>query len=233
MNGYLIVASYRYAYYKSAVFCAETLKDYYPDAHVTLFTHEQWVDETADVFDNVTTGIPASKRAKMWAMARTPYEKTMYIDADAQIQHEDIAIAHDYLGDNDMMMTEVRKYAARCHTFPGGEFRWHCGVCLYNDKPVTLQFMQDWFDYYERQQETWDVDPDLYPPEMSVWDTWTLWRLLHLEGYDEKLKIDKFPQDARWNFHNFKYEEASPEEIVIYHNTIRENRKSEKDIVKE
>jgi hypothetical protein len=230
MNGYLIVASYRYAYYRAAVLCAETLKDYNPDAHVTLFTHEQWVDDRAVVFDNVVTGIPASKRSKMWAMARTPYEKTLYIDADAQVQHEDIGIVHDLLGDNDLMMTEIRKYSARCHTFPGGEFRWHCGVCLYNNKPDTLQFMQDWFDYYQRQQEEWDVDPKLYPPEMKVWDTWTFWRLMHLEGYDQKLKIEKFPQDARWNFHNFKYDEAAFEDIIIYHNTIRENRRSEKDI---
>lgn len=233
-NGFVYVATCLKVFYEGAVFGANSLRDYYPDAKITLFTHEQWVDKRADVFDNVITeGVPERERAKMWGMARTPYDKTLYLDADTEIWHHDIQNVFDLLDDDhDMALTKTRDYSAVITKFPGGNLKWHCGVALYNNKPDTLQFMQDWYDLYNKQEQMrvnkeWDLDDKLYPREkLWLWDTFTFWRLLHLEGYNEKLKIQGIKDDARWNFHNYKLEELDQigsKEIIIYHHSLRSN----------
>jgi hypothetical protein len=42
-----------------ALFSATTLKDFFPNAHITIFTHSKFCDERVyKVFDNVITDIP-------------------------------------------------------------------------------------------------------------------------------------------------------------------------------
>ena len=230
MNGYLYVATRSYKFYLSACYSAESLKDYYPDANITLFTHKEWVDVKAHAFDNIVTeDVPNSVRAKMWGMARTPYENTLYIDADTEICHSDIKNVFDHQdSDHDLVMTEVRKYAHAITEFPGGKFKWHCGICLYNNKPKTIEFMQAWYDMWQKQRsqitnKTWDLDNKLFPKNKLVhWDTWGFWRLLNLEGWDKHIKVKGFNDNhARWNFHNLKQEELEGSEIVILHHTLQ------------
>ena len=46
-NGFVIVASKHERFYKAALECAESVKLFYPEAHITLFTdHEEWVKPT-------------------------------------------------------------------------------------------------------------------------------------------------------------------------------------------
>jgi len=227
-NGYIYVATVKKCFYESACYSALTLRDYYPDANITLFTHEKWVDKNSDVFDNVVTkDVPEDIRAKMWAMARTPYNKTFYLDADTEIRSSEISKVFDQLDENyDLVMGQVREYAHAIVKFPGGRFKWHCGVCVYNNKSVTLELMQDWYDFWVLQQEhyknnTWDLDDTLYPrTKLWHWDTWTFWRLLNLEGYKEKIKIKSFDNFAKWNWHNYVPEELKGEDVVVYHHTI-------------
>ena len=40
-------------------------------------------------------------------MANSPYDITMYIDADSEIEHEDIGIVFDELNNNDMMFHKL------------------------------------------------------------------------------------------------------------------------------
>jgi hypothetical protein len=107
---------------------------------------------------------------------------------------------------------------------------WHCGVCLYNNKPNTLKFMQDWYDFYQIQYKNyklgggWELDDSIYPlRKLGAWDTFTFWRLMNLEGYDKLLNIKEFPEDARWNFHNYHYTEieGGKDRIVVYHHTLK------------
>lgn len=237
-NGFVYVATYESIYYSSAVLSAESLKDYYPEANITLFTDKKFVNNRSSIFDNVVTeNVPDKTRSKMWGMARTPYEKTFYIDADTEVMHEDIKNVFDNLDENhDMAMTKVRSYSAVITKFPGGEFTWHCGVCLYNNKPVTLQFMQDWYDYYNRQEKMkltgdWDLPDSLYPrEELWHWDTFTFWRLLHLEGYDKKLKIQSMKDDARWNSHNYRQSDRQKPVIIEHHTLNRKKRMAQESI---
>jgi hypothetical protein len=45
MNGFLYVASQSAAFYKAAVNSAISLRDNYPEANITLFTHADFVKE--------------------------------------------------------------------------------------------------------------------------------------------------------------------------------------------
>jgi len=102
-EGYIYVASYSKKYYEFAMIAGESLRTFNRKAHITLYTHECWVDDRArEIFNNIVTGIPVHQRAKMWCMARTPYEKTFYSDVDSQVVHPRIKNVFDELGDEDM-----------------------------------------------------------------------------------------------------------------------------------
>ena len=44
-NGFLYVASKDKIFLTAARYSVTSLKDYWPESHVTLFTHEDWVKE--------------------------------------------------------------------------------------------------------------------------------------------------------------------------------------------
>lgn len=223
-NGYVYVASRYEKYATSAEYSALTLKDYYPEANITLFTQDHLVQSRfTDVFDNIITkDCPDSSRAKLWALPQTPYKKTLYIDADSAIQHEDIANVFDLLTDeHDILITKIRKYNGVFHTFPGGELIDHCGVFLYNDHPRTLTFMQQWWELWQKQKSgEWTWDTDLYPEDLRPWDQWSYWWLQNKTDY--RIRRGYFPDpDARWNFVNgYRPDECPKEDIVIYHHTV-------------
>ena len=93
-NGFVIVASMFEAFYKAAIELAESIKLFYPEAHITVFTsHEEWIKPTdwnhADWI--VHWEVPNEIRAKLWALSQTPYKgKTVYFDADMVCESEEI-----------------------------------------------------------------------------------------------------------------------------------------------
>lgn len=219
-NGFVIVASCKHFYYNMAILCAESLKDYYPEAHVTLFTHEEWVCPLADIFDKVVTGIPNHKRAKLWALSKTDYDNVMYLDADCEIMHEDIAKVFDTLGDDDIKTMKTRDYCSAVTNFPAGRLDHHMGVFAYKNTPEVKELFDQWYEFYFRQQIEWDLDRNLYPPEkLRPWDIFTFWRLLNIEGWDKKVKVGYWENDARWNFHGLGSFECPEEDIIVLHHT--------------
>ena len=91
-NGFMYAATCKEPYLQSAIYSAESLKDYYNDANITIYTEERWryIAENAGVFDNIITDCPYNIRTKLFMLSKTPYQKTFYIDADTEIMHEDI-----------------------------------------------------------------------------------------------------------------------------------------------
>lgn len=114
-KGFLYVGSLSKPYYDAALMSGESIKDYFPDAHLTLFTHKDWVTPRAHrIFENVITDIPVHCRAKLWALDQTPYEKTVYMDADTYCESPRIVDIFDELPDDyDMVMTINRAYNAK------------------------------------------------------------------------------------------------------------------------
>ena len=110
-NGYLIVATQSKYYYQSAIYLAESIIDYYPEAKIAIFTEEQLFEELhRDLFDYVELKTPSHIRGKLWALSQTPYENTMYIDADCEVRHEDISSAFDEMT-GDITLTKIRSYS--------------------------------------------------------------------------------------------------------------------------
>jgi len=231
MNGFLYVASQSAAFYKSAVNSAISLRDNYPEANITLFTHADFVQESdRKFFDKIETGIPIHKRAKMYGMARTPYEKTFYLDADTEIRSENIKKVFDILGNNDIMFTRIISKVSKDRLIDSNNnLEYHGGVVLYNSKKLTLQLMQDWYETYLIQDRTpWSQSPFArFNPKMRPWDQFTIWYLLNVDPKYKKIKHDFFPDGGHsFNYISLfeNYEEFKEIEQIVYHHTIPRDR---------
>lgn len=224
-NGFVYVASKFKKFISAARYSANSLRDHWPSANITLFTHEEWLNESDySLFDNIITKeIPNHKRAKLWALDKTPYDLTCYIDCDTCIEHNDIKFIFDqHNNDYDITITKTRRYAAAIDSkFKGGELTDHCGLFLYNNKKHTLNFMKQWWLLYCKQDEgTWKWDTKLYPEYLRPWDMWTYWWLQNKT--EHKIKRSYFPDpDAKWNFiYIYKEEELKGHNKVISHQPL-------------
>jgi len=235
-KGFVIVASRTKFFYLSAINLAETIKAYYPDAHVTLFTEEKFLDGQERFVDAVEK-VDDHKRAKIDGMARSPYDLTCYIDADCQVEHPDIVKIWDQIGEYDMMFTGLPEERHYCYAevyFPGatkpdgskGGFELCGGVCLYRSgKPLVKEFMRDWYDLTIKQYggRWWPKDAsgkdDLknYPASFKRWDQFSLWWLTKKEPKYQELKVGIFEDDARWNFYNGYKFDHNKDPVVIRH----------------
>ena len=227
-NGFVIVASKHQRFYKAAVDCAESVKLFWPEAHITIFVdHEEWIKPTdynhADHI--VHWEVPNHIRAKLWSLGQTPYKGiTCYLDADMTCQHEDVENIFEQLPEDlDLLFTKIRPYNAKVTKLSNTEeMTMHCGMFLYRNKPKVIELMNSWYGEYlkqnERKDDSWVNDIGNYPDDVRKWDTFTMWKLLtysdHGVFWDESLHI-------RWNFINgHSYDELEDEEIVFWHYTI-------------
>lgn len=227
MDGFVYVASGNSEYYKAAVRSAISLKDHWPEAKAALFTHEKLLVKSDEKhFDHVYTGIPIHKRAKMWGMARTPFDRTLYLDADTEIRSENIKKVFDNLKKSDIMFTKiVSKVSKDRYIDHENQLDYHGGVILYNSDPLTLQLMQDWYELY-RVQETcnWGTSQFAgFNSRMRPWDQFTIWYLLNRDVKYSSIKHGFFPD----NGHSFNYihlfddlSEYRDIEQIVYHYTI-------------
>lgn len=221
-NGYVYVASVNKAYYKAAKKSAESLLDFYPEANITLFTHKDWVEEDDyKIFQHIITDdFPNHIRAKLWALSKTPYDLTLYLDCDTMVEHEDIANVFDLIGDKDIIFTRNRPYNAKITKLSDTEeMIYHCGLFLYRNNTQTKDLMDNWyFNYLNQIDPNWDPTPYTY--KVKNWDTFTMWNLLN--NTEHRVNVGEFPQpDARWNFViGYKESELQGTETVIFHYTI-------------
>lgn len=161
---------------------AKSLKDVYPEANVTLFTHECYVDDRAEqVFDNVVTGIPIHRRAKMWCMARTPYDQTFYNDVDSLIIHPDIKDVFNDLDDHIWMAENMHHTISTPDLYyidqDNGHYPLFNGaVAWYKKTDYNLEFMETWWSEYVKQWSSpWPYEQ--YSDIWREWDMFTHWKL--------------------------------------------------------
>jgi len=225
-KGYLVVASKRINFYKYALNLIDSIRDFNEDAKICLVTEDHFLDQKGrDLADDIII-CDDHYRAKLWGMAKSPYDLTMYIDADMECEHEDIANVFDELGDNDIMfsaLTDDRSYvyAERDFDTPEGKTKFTLcgGVCLYDmTKPIVRSFMSDWWELTRRQMndEWW---PRGYSDSLKSWDQFSLWWLTEKEPKYHDLKVEIFKDDLRWNYYNaFNWAITRPEkEVVLRH----------------
>jgi hypothetical protein len=204
--GFVYIASISEAYYNAAVKSAISLKDNFPEANITLFTHEIFLkEEDKKFFDNIVTGIPVHIRAKMWGMARTPYQKTLYVDADTEIRSERITEVFDILKDDkDILFTKIINHVSADKVIDkNNNLEYHGGIILYNNNPLTIELMNEWYELYliQRNIKNWNESIfKNYNKKMQPWDQFTIWYLLQQEKY-KNIKHDFFPKGG----HEFNY----------------------------
>tara|TARA_R110000868_G_scaffold382366_1_gene648929 strand:- start:6132 stop:6884 length:753 start_codon:yes stop_codon:yes gene_type:complete len=229
-KGFLIVASYTINFYRFAINLAESIRDYYPEAKICLVTEKQYCDGRESVADDVIY-CGGGYREKLWALSRTPYDITCYIDADAEIRHNDITKVFDQLKDNDMLFVDIKeKYSKifKIVSWPGGKMKLFGGIVLYDIRnPLVKSFMEDWYKYYIKQRErTWWPDRhengspnyDLHPQDMAIWDQFTLWWLSEKNTDYKNLKIGIFDESERWNYYSSYDIHFNIEvEPIVYH----------------
>jgi len=224
-KGFVTVATQKKQFLAGAQNLAESILDYYEDARITLFTEQHFIDDPSmhayfTPFEHILPTPGDHKREKMYGMANTPYDLTFYMDADIQIDHEDIVSVFDQLegGRYDMAYVNLTKEGAKHFA----EWNWgpnlyddgwegipdhlaHCGgVALYDTRnPLVREFMSDWYTLYLKQESReWD------PPEFDYiktggfrqWDQLTLWWLIYHSPKYKSLKWKFFEENYRWNY---------------------------------
>ena len=133
-RGYLVCATLAKPFYEAAIEMIKGLKDEVPDAKVAFFTHDDWIeDEHRPLIDHLFTPCPVHNRTKLWALDKTPFDTTMYIDADCHVLTEEIEEVFDHMEEAgpecDILMSENRPYNSKVvffqdkHQAPDGEAR--------------------------------------------------------------------------------------------------------------
>ena len=134
-KGFVVVASRNVNFYKYACNLISGIRDFYEDANITLVTEPRFLDDNHEA-DNVIH-CDNNYRAKLWGMAQSPYDITMYVDADMDCEHEDICKVWDEMKDYDMVFHQLTKerekfYAIRYFDYEGKQEQFTlCGVFVY------------------------------------------------------------------------------------------------------
>jgi hypothetical protein len=224
-KGFLTVATKRKQFLMGADNLKESLLDHYPEAQITLFTEQHFIDDPECQqyfrdFDQVLPTLSNTNREKMWGMANSPYDLTFYMDADVEIVSEDISNVFDHLEDGkyDMAYVNLTKEGAKHFA----EWEWgpnlyddgwkgvpdhlsHCGgVALYDTRnPLINEFMLDWYNLYlEQRVGQWrpkEFD-NIKVGDFRVWDQLTLWWLIYHSPKYKSLKWKFFDDNYRWNY---------------------------------
>lgn len=221
-KGYVTVATKEKSFLSSAINLCESILDFDINAKVTLFTDQEFFDtENLSMFDkvivppkdpyiNVKNG--AGPREKMWGMANTPYDLTLYLDADIEIIHEDILSVFDRLEDNyDMVWVELKRETAghfAMWDWGNGDLDHltHCGgVCLYRaSNPLVREFMLDWYNIHMDMRSGIDLPEECksVPKAFWKWDQLTAWWLIWHSSKYKEIKWKFFEDNYRWNYYS-------------------------------
>jgi hypothetical protein len=229
-KGYLIVASRTKKFYKMGINLIRSLKDFYPEAQVCFVTEKLFCDGNESIADHLFY-CGDNHREKLWALSQTPFDITMYIDADCEILHEDIKNAFKMLDGHDLMFTPLT--VGRAHYFKkskwdNGRLELNGGVFVYDIRnPLIKDFMNDWFYYYRQQQlgiwwpdlKDGKPDYDKHPKHLKAWDQFTLWWLINKNSKYKNIKLKLFDDDERWNWYSSytEIENKSGKDIIVYH----------------
>lgn len=233
-KGIVVVASNKPNFYVMAIQLIDSIRDFDEDVNITLVCEEWMVDERAEELADNIIHCGGHYRAKLWGMAQSPYDLTMYLDADMSCEHEDISKCFDEMKDYDLVFSELTDdrsyvYAERDFDTPEGkrQFTLCGGVCLYDmSKPIVREFMNDWWDLTRRQmdQQWW---PEGYADSLKSWDQFSLWWLTNKTEKYKDLKIGIFDDDLRWNYYNaFKPSRTWPETgpVILRHYSCGVNK---------
>jgi len=199
-NGFLLVASVYKPYLTSAQMLADSIREYM-DTNITLFTIDEWVNDSGNhVFDNVIGGAPHSKRAKLWALSQTPYDTTVYCDADMQCVHSNVRKIFNLIDTYDIVFTKIRPYSAAKIWWKGvTESHPHGGFFIYKKNDRMISFMEQWWEnwkWFKIHKMTPRWEKLYHSGDIADWDQFPLGLML---GVNDKMDPWYRP-DILWNY---------------------------------
>lgn len=226
-KGFIYGVGRNTVFLKAAKLSAQSVKDFYPEANITLCAPSRMVDhECREIFDNIIDHeyVPDSIRTKLWALSKTPYDLTMYLDADTLCMSDEIQGCWNQIKDKDIIFTQIRQYNSNPRGYlDDPNYKYHGGVFMYNRKCIPM--MVEWWDRWLKGQTEWDYP---YTLNFRHWDQFYLYYILTHTNHG--LNVGLFDEDARWNhvtgYLDFELRGKSE---IIRHYTI--NQDSEQKIL--
>jgi hypothetical protein len=157
--GILYVATKQERYIEEAFISADSVKQRYPDLHVTLFTDQ--VDHQlcgAGRFDIVlaapsTKGIESEwsdgQLRRLLCLRNTPYQYTLHLDTDTQVVTNELMSLFDMLDGIDVAMVETAIDDSACRVLYGRPM-FNAGLVLYRRNQLTWDWLAEWASLSER-----------------------------------------------------------------------------------
>lgn len=148
-NGIIYIA-FSPTYVAEVLHSAKTLKAVC-DLPVTLFTD---IEVDSPYVDTVVRIKPGHKRAKVDFISESPYERTLYLDSDTEIQRDisdvfqildkfDVAAVHDHCRKNHRW-SGIPEYESIPYAFP----EYNGGVMLYRNNQNVHDFFDLWRSHF-------------------------------------------------------------------------------------
>lgn len=161
-----IVIGDRPLYREGVIRSATSLKRAMPDMPTALvtdgtiegpFDHHIAIAETDPA--KIAPG-PFPCRAKIIGMKQTPFEHTLYLDADTAVL-ADLSEVFELLDGFDAALTHAQgRVAHALDDVPGSFPEFNCGVIAYRDNPLVRSFLDEWLVEYDvlAPQRPWNQD---------------------------------------------------------------------------
>jgi hypothetical protein len=152
-----VVIGDRDQYATAAARSATSLKRVMPDVSIAIVTNRT-VDGPFDHHIRIdeTDGF----RAKIRGMGKTPFERTVFLDADTFVL-ADISDAFELLGGFDMALVQAPiRVSLPLDDVPASFPEFNTGVVAYRNTPLVQSVLDDWLREYD----------DLLPRKPLTWD---------------------------------------------------------------
>lgn len=241
--GVLLVGAHHINYVVEACESAEVIRDVFPDLPIALFTDladDFEVDD--DVFDHILPLEPChdypdhtrvgGKLNKIRAMRRSPFKKTLYIDAHAKLAHRDVASIFSTLDEYHIALVEAQLGASWSRDHYGRRI-FLSGVIAFRRCDLVERFLADWEAVTKRQFDLAFTEEPIELPyldhvhenvrrPLTRFDQVALASLLSPEHSEHGLNVKNL--DERWNF---RLGRPIPDEPIMIDTRTTHKRSSE------
>ena len=144
-------------YIRAAIHSAETVRKHCPGLQAHLFAdwqnHGFDFRESPSPFTSVEAIPEPHRRSKVDYMARTPFDRTLFLDTDTAI-HADVRGMFQVLDRFDIALAHAHKRNARARlrswrtALPTAFPQYNSGVILFRRTPAVLAVLEDWRRYF-------------------------------------------------------------------------------------
>jgi len=169
-------------YVRAGIKAAHSVLKYCPDLPIHLYTdlnsQKSIFQKTAFPFTTIGIIENPHARSKTEFLARTPFERTLYLDTDTAL-HADIVDMFRVLERFDIAMAHAQHRGAGNlkpwrMVLPDVFPEFNSGVVLYRNTPVVLQFLEDWghhfiTDWIEAGVRNEQINHDQTPLRELLW----------------------------------------------------------------